>query len=129
MKTFTYSLRIHSDDAVQMIDFDNSHDAFRIMDSLDCFFKKEGIGLSVTMDIKEDENMPEQEEEKLSLSDYCKEKDRIKEELKWKEEELEEYKKSLDETDDFAILGDIECLEFEIKELEEEWDQLHGDKK
>jgi hypothetical protein len=66
---------------------------------------------------------------KLSLSDYCKQKDRIKEDLKWKNEELEEYKKELEKMEDSAILGEIECLEFDIKELEDEWDQLHGDKK
>lgn len=71
---------------------------------------------------------------KLSLSAYCKEKDRIKEELKWKRQDLEdleeEFKNHLPAGDcNFGDLGDIEILKEEIQDLENEWSLLHGDKK
>ena len=65
----------------------------------------------------------------MTLSDYCKQKDRIKEELKWKREQLEQHEESLKTSDDFEQLGEIESLNEDIKELENEWDELHGIKK
>jgi len=69
---------------------------------------------------------------KLSLSDYCKEKDRIKEELKWLEIELEELQNIFNPTQfdcNFGLEYEIKQIQTDIKELENEWDQLHGDKK
>jgi hypothetical protein len=56
----------------------------------------------------------------MSLSTYCKQKDRLKEELRWK-------RLALEELEDSEIFQEIKQLESDIEELETEWEELHND--
>jgi hypothetical protein len=66
----------------------------------------------------------------MSISQHCKQRDRIKEDLKWKRTELDELEDSFNRSGvdcNFEEKGDIETLKEEIKDLEDEWTKLTGE--